>query len=573
MISPACHKRCHDLLRFSRYLRPYWDKQAVLYLCMVFSVLFALLQPTLTRLTIDHALLAKDLRVFNMLLILGIVSYLFSIPIEWIHKYTGFYLRTRVAFAVRTHFYAHFHSLSLGFARSRPVGEHLYRLGPDLEGVVSLIVDAIPGTLVFLFRFGLLMAICLWMDWKATMIVLAASPLIYLHTRYFTGKQHAVSRDLTETSQKVSADLEEALSRIQLIKTLGRERKEYRRYTRDMIRLIRLNVANVSIALFKGQAGRLLTAILSGGIAYFFGYRIIQGNMTFGEMTALTLYLFQLLSAIKALGGMYNDFVIKFIAMDRVVQTLDLEPEIVEPPDAIRRWDRHGRMSVRQMSFGYHKKRPPLLDRVDFDLGPGRIVGLTGPNGAGKTTFSHLLLRFYDPWQGVIEMDGIDIRRLSTVSLRRAIGLASRDSWLLNRPVRENICFGVPEIGENRMMAAAEAATAHEFIRDLPRGYDTVLGPGSAELSQGQRQCIGIARALAMAPQVLILDEAMSGLSSDRMVRILDNLRRLFPNTGIIVISHGKETLALTDRVLVLQNGRIEPDETGIFSHAALLFS
>ena len=230
VISHACHKRCHDLLRFSRYLRPYWDKQAVLYLCMVFSVLFALLQPTLTRLTIDHALLAKDLRVFKHAVDFGNRVLLVLDSHRMDSQVHGFL--SSHAGGVRgahTHFYAHFHSLSLGFARSRPVGEHLYRLGPDLEGVVSLIVDAIPGTLVFLFRFVLLMTICLWMDWKATMIVLAASPLIYLHTRYFTGKQHAVSRDLTETSQKVSADLEEALSRIQLIKTLGRERKEYRR--------------------------------------------------------------------------------------------------------------------------------------------------------------------------------------------------------------------------------------------------------------------------------------------------------------------------------------------------------
>jgi len=557
----AGKKRLREISRFSRYLWPYWDKQAVLYLCMGFSVLLGLVSPYLTQLVIDYALLGRDLLIFNLLLIVGIVSYLFSIPLGLIQRYTGFYLRTRVAFTIRSRFYRHLQLLSLRFAQSRSAGEHLYRLGPDLEGVVGLIVDTIPTTLVFFFRFILLLTICLYLSWKLTLILLLVSPLIYLHAHYFTRKQYALGKTITETSQGISSRLQQAIAQMKLIKIFGRERGEYRRYLKDMIGLIRLNIRNVRIGILQGESGRLMTAALTGGISYFLGYQIIKGRMTLGQLTALTMYLYQLLSAIKSAGNLYQDFVMKFIAMDRVVQTLDAEIEVKEASRGRKPWDGDRTVRFQDVTFGYVRERP-VLRRVNFELGPAKTIALVGPSGAGKSTLCYLLLRLYDPWSGSVLQGGVDLRALNISQFRKSIGFAEQEPSLLQGSVGENIAFGDPEASERDVLSAATVAQVHEFACRLPLGYDTQIGPGGVLLSQGQRQRIAIARAAVMRPKILILDEAMSSVDSACEQRILAALRQFLPETCLLLISHRLSVVREADRIVVLGNGSIEAQGT-----------
>lgn len=554
------YKRARDLSRFSRYLWPYWDKQAVLYICMGFSVFIGLLHPYLSRLAIDYALLARDLYIFNLLLIVGIISYLFSVPVEYIQKYARFYLRTRVAYDLRSRFYKHLQSLSLRFARSRPVGEHLYRLGPDLEGVVSLIADTIPSAVVFVVRFVLLLSICLWINWKLTLIILAVSPLIYLHTYYFTQKQYAINKTITERSQDISSQLQEALAQVTLIKIFGKERSEIRRYLQDIISLIRLSIRQINISLLQGQSGRLINAVLSGGLMYYLGYQVIKGRMTPGQLTALSLYLFQLLSAIKSIGGLYKDIVVKFVVMDRVVQTLDADVEVRALPNAIRTWKSEGYIKTENITFGYVRPSPVLHD-ISFALQPGQTIALIGPSGAGKTTLSYLLMRLYDPWNGQIILDDMNIKTLDIAKLRKTISLAFHDPSLMNRSIKENICFGDPKASGEEIVEAAKIADAHDFIMELQDGYNTHLGREGGRLSQGQKQRIGIARAVVLNPKILILDEAMSSLNADHEQRILQNLRQYRPDMGIIVVSHHHLVVKSADKVIALKNGRLANEE------------
>jgi ATP-binding cassette, subfamily B, bacterial MsbA len=554
-------KRISQLLRFSRLLLPYWDKQVVLYLCAGFSLLIGLIQPYLSRLIIDFAFLGKDLYLFHVLILAGAILYLFSIPIELIQKQAGFYLRTRVSFSLRSRFYRHMQLLSLRFAQSRSTGEHLYRLGPDLEAVVGLIVEALPSLFLAPLRILLLLGICLWLSWPLTAAILLVCPLIYLHTHFFTRRQYALGKEITRSSQDVASRLQEAVSLMKWIKIFGKERSEYKRYLGDLISLIRLHVRNLKISLFQSQSSRFLNAVLVGGLTYILGFQVIQGSLTLGMMTALSIYLFQLLSALKAMGTLYNDIVLKFIALDRVVQTLDTEVEVRESPHAtgIRRLK--GGIRFEEVSFGYSEAKPVLKD-ICFEIAPGEKIALVGPSGAGKTTLAHLLIRLYDPRSGKIRIDGHNLRDLRIAQLRKKIGFVSHDPFCLNRSITENIRFGKPGATEEEVIRAAKVAGAHEFITALPEGYESRIGEGSHTLSQGEKQRIALARVLLIDPGILVLDEAMSAINSDGEQRILSSLRDHERAWTILIISHRLSAIREADRVLVINDGRIEQEGT-----------
>ncbi len=526
---------------------------------MFFSVLLGLVSPYLARLVIDFALIGKDIYIFNTLLVIGITSFAFSVPIGFVQKYTGFYLRTKIGFALRATFYRHFQTLSLRFAQSRSTGEHLYRLGPDLEGVVGLIVDFIPSIVVFIFRFVLLLSVCFWLSWKLTLIILLVSPIIYLHTCYFTNIQYALGKRITETNQDISGRLQEAIAQISLIKIFGKERREQRRYLTDVITLIRLNIENVKIAMLQGESGRLINAALTGGITYFLGYQVIKGRLTIGQLTALTMYMYQLLSAIKAFGGMYKDLKMKFIVMDRVLQTLDAEVEVKEHAHASRVLNTGKPIKFEKVTFGYIEERPVLKD-IDTGMGPGETIAVVGPSGAGKTTLSYLLLRLYDPWSGRVLFDETDIINFKIQSYRKRIGFSNHDPSLLQLSVRDNITFGNPDASEEEIITYAKIADAHEFIMKLPYEYHTMIGAGGYQLSQGQKQRISIARAVATHPAFLILDEAMSSLNSDCEQNIVRGLREIRPEMGLVIISHRLSAIRAADRIIVINNGIIEAE-------------
>lgn len=559
-------ERLRSIPRFLRYLLPYWDKQAVLYLCMGISVLVGLMTPYITSLMIDYALLGKDLYLFNVLLILGVTTYLFSIPIGCLQEYTGFYLSTKVALSLRADFYRHMQLLSLRFAQSRPVGEHLYRLGPDLDNVGALIIQTIPSTLVALLNLILLLAICLWINWKLTLFVLLASPMIFFHVRFFTGRQYGIGLKITQLSQNVSSRLQDAVSHLMLTKMFGREHQEYRRYIRDIHGLVRLNVQNMRLSILRGESGRLLKSLIVGGLTYYLGYQIIRGRMSLGHMTALTMYLFQLLSSLKAIGSLYDDYAIKFIAVDRVAQTLDAPIEVETQPQALRQRPFPGPLSFEDVTFGYGDDGR-VLEGIRFSIGPGQYAAFVGPSGAGKTTLTYLLLRLYDPLGGSIRKGGVDIRGLYLPHYRKSIGLAFHDPSLFSSSIMENIRFGSSGADLGEVMAAAEIAEAHDYIQALPDGYETEIRAGGHTISVGQEQRLAIARAIVSRPSVLVLDEAMSSISSDLELKIIDNIRRQMPETMLIVISHRLSAIQNADRIFVINSKSVEDEGT----HSQLL--
>lgn len=550
-------KRVRQILRFSRLLLPYGDKLIILYLCTGFSLVFGLLQPYLSRVIIDFALIGRDLQLFNLLVIAGAVIYLFSVPIDLIQKNLGFYVRTKVSFALRSRFYRRLQLLSLRFAQSRTPGEHQYRLGPDLESVVSLVVDTVPAAVVFPVRLLLLLGVCLWLNWRMTAIVLALGPLIFLHAHLFNRRQYRLGKEIVQESQGVSSRLQEALALMKWTKVFGKERAEAKRYLGDVVGLVRLNVRSLRLTLLQSESSRFLNALIVGGITYALGFQVVSGALTVGLMTALTVYLFQLLSSLKAIGVLYGDFVQKFIAVDRVEQTLDADVEVRERPGASILGRPRGEIAFEDITFGY-APGAPVLDRVSLEARAGTTIALIGPSGAGKTTLSHLLIRLYDPWSGRVLIDGRDIRDVTLHSLRQSVGFASHEPFLVTGSIFDNIRFSAPGATDETVFAAACLAEADGFIRALPRGYETPVGQGGHLLSQGQRQRIALARAVVMNPRILVLDEALSALEADCEQRILDNLRSPGRNWTVILMSHRLAAVSRAETIHVLNRGLVE---------------
>ncbi len=553
--------RLGQIIRFSRYLLPYWDKEITIIICRAFSALIGLGSPFLAKLTFDYAYNNRDLQVFNVLVLAGGIVWAGSGLLGVIQQYIEAYIQHRLDLDIRGDYYQHLQKLSLRFFQSRSTGEQMYRTDADIQGVSSFIVSTIPTLLITALQLAALLAISLWLHWRLTFLIVGIAPLFYLHAHYFGNKQRAIFKQVVEKSQQISSELQEAISHTRLIKAFGREKTEARRYIRRWIESIRLGFDRLRMSIYASTTGSLLNTAVVTGISYYMGYQLIRGGLTLGTLIALSLYLFQLLGILKSLGGLYSGIVIRFVSIDRLLETLDAPIEIADAPGAIELANVERAIAFQGVTFGYEAGKTVLED-ITLHVQPGQTVALVGPSGAGKTTLISLLLRFYDPWVGMIAVDGHDIRRVKARSLRQMIGVALQDALLMNCSVQDNILYGQPEATEEEAIAAAMAADAHEFIQALPRGYNTVIGEEGCVLSEGQKQRIAIARALLKKPCILVLDEAMSSISSSSEHLILQALARSRERRITILASHRLSTIRHADRIYVLHEGRVVEEGT-----------
>lgn len=558
--------RVRQVLRFGRYLLPYLDKEVALLAGRFFSALLGLATPFLARLTVDYAYNTRDLSVYNALVIAGGVIWLVTGLLGVIRQYLETYVQQMVDLDIKRHYYRHLHKLSLRFFQTRSTGEQMYRSDADIQGVAALVVSTIPSVLVTAVQLVGLLAISLWLHWRLTLLILAVAPLFYLHAHYFGNKQRAIFRRVVEKSQVISAELQQAISHTRLIKAFGRERAEVHRYVRRLVERLRLGLERTRMTIYANITGSVLNTLVITGLSYYLGYQLIRGDLSLGTLIALSLYLVQLLNILKSLGGIYAGIVVHLVSIDRLLETMDAPIEIADAPDAVPLENPRGEVRWQKVTFGYDSGKAVLAD-IDFSARAGETVAIVGPSGAGKTSIISLLLRFYDPWAGQILVDGHDVRQVTQRSLREQIGVALQDPMLLNDSIRANILFGRPGGTDEEAQEAARLADAHSFINELPRGYETVIGEEGCNLSAGQKQRIAIARALVKQPRILVLDEAMSSISSTSEQRILEGLASWGRSCTVLIASHRLSTVRHADRILVLQDGRMV--ETG--THEALL--
>ena len=489
------------------------------------------------------------------LLALGV--YLALGVLRFVRSYIAHVAGWSVVADVRTKVYGHLQRLSLRFYEDSQTGQLMSRAVNDTDLIEQLIAHAIPDVMANVLMLVGVTAVLVSMSWQLALLSMIPIPLIVLAIRGYGKYVRPAFRERQADLGELSAALNDNLSGIREIKAFTRENLEATRvlghiikYRDSMLRALRLMATFHPFVEFSSALGTIV-------LIYFGGRLVLNQALPIEDLVAFFLYLEMLYQPIRALSHAWESFQQALAGAERVAELLDEQPDVVEQPDAIELTDRaEGAIEFTDVGFSY-AMGDAVLEHVNLDIPSGTVVALVGPTGVGKTTMINLVPRFYDVCEGSVTLDGHDIRELTLESLRRQISIVLQDVFLFHGTARENILFGRPGATEWEMIAAAKVANAHEFITQLPEGYDTVIGERGVKLSGGQRQRMAIARAVLKDAPILILDEATSSVDTETELLIQEALERLMVGRTTIVIAHRLSTIRSADVIAVLEGSQI----------------
>ena len=544
-------------VRLLGFLRPYRVGLAVSVLLAVGSQAAQIALVWVTgRQVIDHALLRHDTHrlwfYIGAIVVLGVVRAVLMAGRRLLSGKQAL----DVEMDMRGAMYAQLVRLSFGFYDRHQTGQLMSRATVDLQGVRFFLGYG----LIFFFQNVLTVAsvtvVLFFFQWKLALIALAITPpLIVLAYRY-SHVAHPTLRDVQQRLADVATVAEENIVGVHVVKAFAQEPAEEEKFRRrselvfdQTLRANRQRATYVPLISF--------VPLLAQAAVLLVGARMVaRGELSPGSFSAVFLYLGMLVTPLRSLGMWVGQAQRATASGERIFQVLDEPEEVADPPKGDAAAPASGHIRFEHVGFEYMDDRPVLAD-VDLDIPAGRTVALIGHTGSGKTTLTSLVPRFYDATSGRVLVDGVDVRDYKLATLRRAIGVISQDPFLFSATVRENIAFGRGELSDDEMVAVATAAQAHEFIERLPSGYDTVIGERGITLSGGQRQRLAIARALAVDPRILILDDATASVDATTEAQIRVGLRAAMENRTTLIIAHRLSTIALADEIVVLDGGRI----------------
>jgi ATP-binding cassette subfamily B protein len=457
---------------------------------------------------------------------------------------------------IRQRLYSHFVRLSFGFYDRNQTGQLMSRATVDLQGVRFFLGYG----LIFFFQNILTVVsvtvVLFFFDWRLALVVLAVTPFLVGIAYRYSHVAHPTLRDVQQKLADVATVAEENIVGVHVVKAFAQEPAEEEKFRVRNEALFRQTIqANRQRAKYVPLLSFL--PLLAQAAVLLVGARMVaHGSLSVGAYVSFNLYLALLVTPLRSLGMWIGQAQRATASGERIFQILDEPEDVADRPNAVGLPEGEGAIRFENVSFSYLPGRP-VLESLDLALDAGTTVALIGHTGSGKTTLSSLVPRFYDVDSGRVLVDGVDVRDLRLASLRRAIGVIAQDPFLFSTTVRDNIAFGLPELTDDEVERVARLAEAHEFIERLPQGYDTVIGERGITLSGGQRQRIAIARALAVDPRILILDDATASVDATTEARIRAGLREVMQGRTTLIIAHRLSTIALADEVVVLDRGRV----------------
>lgn len=543
----------HLLAKFIFFYR---KRIFILFLLGLFSSSLALITPYLSKLFIDKAFIARNFDKFLNLSIWGAAVFIFTMSV----KAAEDIIKNRIAIKLKLNlagrFIRKFYSLDLSFFQSQSAGENAYRLS-DIENVANFILQQCPNLLVDLFKLLIILGISFWINARMTVFLLILSPLFILHSVYLQKKLKDIYKEIWKYSALVSQKIYEAFSRVLIIKAFGWESYQRRIYLRSWIENIRWRIKSFRWTMINSLSSSFLTKAIYGAITLYGGWLIIKGRMTLGSYTAVMLYLTQLGGLLGSLSNNFAYLTQEAVSLNKFFEIMNARPLIKNAPGAKTLPAIKGEILFKDVRFGYNGK--PVINELNFKIPSGSWIGIVGPSGCGKTTLVNLILRLYDPDTGRICLDGLDLREIKLSSLRERIAIATQQPLLFDVSVKENISYGFKDIQEEQIIEAAKIACVHDFIRQLPQGYNTFIGEDACRLSQGLKQRISIARAVLRNPHLLILDEAASSVDSFTEEQLFRALRQKRQGLSTIIVSHRLFSIKDADRIYFLRgDGKIE---------------
>ena len=547
-------------------LSPYWKTIVISALLLVGRACLELVPPLIQREIIDEVITTRNLSYLGIIITVLIGAYALNQLVQIGDNYVRHSLGEKFIFDFRVRLYAYLQKMSLSFFERTSTGELMSRVTNDLSALESFVTHGSALTVVDCMRLIGGATILFVLDWRLAALVMIPVPILALAFRHYNTKIRPVYRQVRARLGNINAKLQDNLSGIRVIQAFAREDIEYKRFSKESESYYRARVKGIRYWSIFFPAIRFFGAMGTVIVLGVGSIMVVKDQMSLGTLVAFIAYIASIYDPINRLTEVDNIFQEAIAAGERIFELLDETMEVKDAPDAIGLPVIQGEMVFDQVHFKYGSG-DPVLHSISFTMAPGEVVALVGPSGAGKTSIANLICRFYDPVKGHVSVDGYNLRNIKLTSLRRQVAVVLQDSFLFNNTVAENLHYGKPDATKHELIAAARAANAHDFIMQLPDGYDTEVGERGVKLSGGQKQRLALARAILADPRILILDEATSSVDAEAEFLIQQALERVLKGRTALVIAHRLSTIRNADKIIVLDRGRIAE----IGNHAELM--
>lgn len=540
------------------YVLPYRRQLLLAVLMMVVVSATGLVGPYLIRIAIDHHIAGHNAAGLTQLALVYVLSQLINWVASYYQTYHMTWIGQRSIYQIRQELFGHLQLLGFKFFDSRPAGVIMSRVTNDVNAMSELISSGIVHVLNDTITLTGIVIIMLKMHTRLALVSFVTIPLLVWAATSFRGKVRRAYDLVRQRIAMLYANLQESISGVRVTQAFVREQENLGRFNRLNQQNFDANLEAIKLFAIFGPFVQLVGTAGTCLVLYYGGRLILGGSagITIGILVAFSTYLNRFFVPIQDLTNVYNMMQAAMAACEKVFGIMDTRPDITDAPGARTLPRVRGRVEFCDVTFGYDPARP-VLHQVNLVAEPGQRIALVGETGAGKSSIINLLARFYEPTQGRITIDGHDLSRVTTQSLRRQLGIVLQDTFLFSGSVRENIRYGRPEASDAEVVRAAKTVGAHVFITALPDGYDTDVGERGGRLSVGQRQLVAFARALLCDPAILILDEATSSVDAYTELLIQRALDRLLEGRTSFIIAHRLSTIRSADLILVLDQGRI----------------
>ncbi len=560
--------------RAVRQMRPCWGLVSAIVVLDLISIPLALLLPLPLKIAVDYLTGSKSSQpllqwflpdvwlswdmtplIFSAVLLLAVYLVQHAVGFgNWlVRTYTG----EKLILSFRSQLFAHVQRLSLSFIDSKGSSDPAYRIQYDAPAVRDLLMNGILPLVNAVLTLVSMIYITIKIDWQIAAISLTVAPILFHLSHKYSARLRNEWRLLRECDSVAMGVIHETLNSVRVVKAFGQEAREHGRFLQHSGRYVRgqmkLSVLQASFYVFVG-----MTVALASAAALFVGARHVRtGPLSIGSLLLLMSYIAKLYEPLSTMSGKLVESQSAMVSLGRAFALLDEATDVVELPNARAARDIRGAVAFRNVAFQYDETRR-VLDGIDFSIAPGTHVGITGASGAGKSTILSLLTRFYDPLEGMVQLDGVDLRNYKIGSLREQFAIVLQEPVLFSTTIAENIAYAKPNASLEEIVAAAKAARAHDFITDLPDGYDTKVGQRGATLSGGERQRISLARAFLKNAPILIMDEPTSALDTHTESEVVKATEELLRGRTTFVIAHRTSTLDHCDVVYHLERGKMQ---------------
>lgn len=544
------------LKRLFVLLKPYWRVLTASAILLLLRAGIELVPPLLQRTIVDDIIGARQTARLALLAGVLVGVYLLRSGTRIVDNFLRHAVGERFILDMRVRLYAYLQRLSLSFFERTSTGELMSRVTNDVNALEQFVTHGSALTMVDLLRLVGGAIVLLVLNWQLALLVLAPVPVLAVSLRYFNTRIRPVYRHVRQRLGDINAQLQDNLAGIRVIQAFGQEDRALERFTVESESYYKARVQGIRYWSTFFPAMGFLASLGTVIVLAVGALLVINDELSLGTLVAFISYVSSFYEPINRLTEVDNVFQQAIAAGERIFELLEADSEIADAPDARDLAEIQGEVVFDDVHFRYGTGDEVLHD-VNFRMSPGEVVALVGRSGAGKTSIANLLCRFYDPVHGRVQVDGHDLRHVQLASLRRHVAVVLQDTFLFNGTIRENLLYGSPQASDEDLVAAAEAACAHEFVVQLPDGYETEVGERGVRLSGGQKQRLALARAILADPRILVLDEATSSVDAEAEYLIQRALDAVLEGRTALVIAHRLSTVSAADKIIALEDGRI----------------